>query len=102
MELKDKNIGFALTGSFCCFKNIIKQVEEIKNLGGNVIPIMSFSAFVSDTRFGNADSFVEELEKITKNKVICSLQRAEEIGLNKETDILVVAPVTRQYISKTC
>lgn len=99
MELKDKNIGFAITGSFYNFKSLITQLKKIKELGGNILPIMSFNAFVSDTRFGLADEYIEQIEKICGNKIITSIQKAEEIGLNKKTDILVVAPATRQYNS---
>jgi len=33
MELKDKKIGFCLTGSFCTFKNTIKQIKKIIEKG---------------------------------------------------------------------
>ena len=100
MELKDKNIGFVITGSFYNFTKIIEQIKKIKELDGNIIPIMSFNAFVSNTRFGLADNFINEIELITEKKIICDIQQAEEIGLNKETDILVVAPSTGNTIAK--
>lgn len=33
MELKDKKIGFCLTSSFCTFKNTIKQIKKIVEIG---------------------------------------------------------------------
>ena len=41
MNLKDKNIGFILTGSFCMFKTTLEQMKNIKKEGANILPIMS-------------------------------------------------------------
>jgi len=43
LKLKDKKIGFVLTGSFCTFKNTIIQMENIIREGAEVIPIMSYT-----------------------------------------------------------
>ena len=41
MKLKDKNIGFIFTGSFCTFSKTLEQLKNIVKEGANVIPIMS-------------------------------------------------------------
>ena len=64
MELKDKKIGFALTGGFATFKKIIPKIKEIKKLDADIIPIMSFNSYNLDTRFGIAKEFIEEIEEI--------------------------------------
>ena len=87
MELTGNNIGFALTGSFCTLKPVIEQMQKIKNLGANVIPIMSEMVYCTDTRFGNAIDFINQTEEICGNKVIASIEKAEPIGPKKMLDL---------------
>jgi len=35
MEIKDKNIGFCITGSFCTFSKIFPVIEEMIEMGAN-------------------------------------------------------------------
>ena len=100
MELENVNIGFALTGSFCTFEKTIKVLKELKKEKANIIPIMSFNAYNLDTKFGNAKQHIEEIEKITGNKIIHTIQAAEPIGPKKMTDIMVIAPASSNTISK--
>ena len=100
MELKDKKIGFALTGGFATFKKIIPKIKEIKKLDADIIPIMSFNSYNLDTRFGIAKEFIEEIEEITKKSIIHTIQEAELIGLKKLTDIMIIAPCTGNTIAK--
>lgn len=79
MKLEGKKVGFAMTGSFCTFKSTIPKIKEIIENGAEVIPIMSFNAYNTDTRFGKAKDFIEEIEDITKNKIIHTIQDAEPI-----------------------
>jgi len=100
MELKDKKIGFCLTGSFCTFKNTIKQIKRIVEKGGKVIPIMSENSYNMDTRFGKAQDFIDEIESITNEKIIHLIQDAELIGPKCMTDILIIAPCSGNTIAK--
>ena len=100
MKLKNTNIGFALTGSFCTFSKTIKQIKIIVDEGANVIPIMSYNSYEKDTRFGKARDFIMEIEEITNNKIIHTIQEAEPIGPKNLTDIMVVAPATGNTIAK--
>ena len=100
MNLQDKNIGFAITGSFCTFSKVVEQIKKVKDEGANVIPIMSFSSFNYDTRFGNAQSIIEEIEEITGNKIIHTIQDSEPIGPKSLTDLMIVAPATGNTIAK--
>ena len=68
MDLKDKNIGFCLTGSFCTFKNTILQMKELVKEDANVIPIMSYKAYKSDTKFGKAKDYINEIEALIKER----------------------------------
>lgn len=100
MELKDKKIGFCLTSSFCAFKNTIKQIKKIVQKGGKVIPIMSENSYNMDTKFGKSQDFINEIESITNEKVIHSVQEAELISSKILTDILVIAPCSGNTIAK--
>ncbi len=100
MKLEGKKVGFVLTGSFCTFKNTILEIRNIVNEGASVIPVMSFNAYNLDTKFGKAKDFIEEIEEITKNKIIHEICDAEPIGPKKMTDIMLIAPCTGNTIAK--
>ena len=97
LKLKDKKIGFVMTGSFCTFKNTIAQMENIIKEGAEVIPVMSFNAYKLNTKFGKASDFIEQIEELTGKKIINTIEGAEVIGPKQLTDIMVVAPATREY-----
>lgn len=100
MDLTDINIGFALTGSFCTLKPVIAQMKKLKETGANIIPIMSEIVFCTDTRFGKAVDFINEVEDICKNKIIATIKDAEPIGPKKMLDLLIIAPCTGNTLAK--
>ena len=100
MELKGVKVGFAITGSFCTFSEVIPQIEALVKAGANVLPVMSETAFKTDTRFGKAKEINEKIEDITGKKIICSISTAEPIGPKNLLDIMVVAPCTGNTLSK--
>ena len=102
MKLKDKRIGFVLTGSFCTFKAVKEQIKNVVKEGADVLPIMSVNSYELDTKFGKAKEHIEEIEKITSHKIIHTIQEAEPIGPKNLTDILIVAPCSRKHNCKTC
>lgn len=79
MKLEGKKVGFVMTGSFCTFKNTIPQMQKIIKEGGEVVPVMSFNAYNLDTKFGKAQDFINEIEDITKKKIIHTIPDAEPI-----------------------
>ena len=100
MELKGKRIGYAFTGSFCTFRKSIDILKKIMEKEATVIPIMSFNSYYMDTKFGKSDDFIAEIEEITGNKIIHTIQGAEPIGPKRLLDVLVVAPCSGNTISK--
>ncbi len=100
MELVGKNIGYALTGSFCTFRTTIKEMENLVKIGANVFPIMSFNSYSLDTKFGKAEDFIEEIENLTGHKIIHTIQTAEPIGPKKMFDILIVAPCSGNTMAR--
>lgn len=100
MKLEDKKIGYAFTGSFCTFRKSIEALKKVIEAGGSVTPIMSFNSYYMDTKFGKSDDFIKEIEEITGNKIIHTIQDAEPIGPKKLFDILIIAPCSGNTISK--
>lgn len=100
MDVKDKKIGFVLTGSFCTFSKTIPKIKELVKMGAEVIPIMSYNAYNLDTKFGKAEDFIKEIEEITGKKIIHTIQESEPIGPKHLTDIMVVAPCSGNTMSK--
>ena len=100
MEVKNKKIGFVLTGSFCTFKKTIPQIKKLKVFGADIIPIMSFNSYNLDTKFGKANDFIKEIEEISEKEIIHTIQDAEPIGPKHLTDIMIVAPASGNTMSK--
>jgi len=100
VNLKDKTIGFALTGSFCTLEAAVTQLEGIVAAGANVLPIISNNVNDMDTRFGKADVLKDRLVRITGNQIIKTVPQAEPIGPKGLLDILVVCPCTGNTLAK--
>lgn len=100
MNLEKVKIGYAFTGSFCTFRKSIEALKKIIDKGAIVTPIMSFNSYYMDTKFGKSDNFIKEIEEITGNSIIHTIQDAEPIGPKRMFDILVVAPCSGNTISK--
>lgn len=100
MDLAGKTIGFAMTGSFCTFKTVIAELENLQKTQANIIPIMSQNAYGTDTRFGLSADFQKALKDITGNDIIHTIKDAEPIGPKKLLDALVIAPCTGNTLGK--
>lgn len=100
MELSKSKIGFALTGSFCTLQKALEQMRALKELGADVYPIMSETVFSTNTRFGDAVFYIDEVEKICEHQVIATIKDAEPIGPNKMFDLLIIAPCTGNTLAK--
>lgn len=100
MELKEKTIGFCITGSFCTFSRVMKAVHSLVDTGANVVPIMSNTAYNTDTRFGRCEDFRNALTECTGNDIIKSIKEAEPIGPKGYLDLLIIAPCTGNTLAK--
>jgi dipicolinate synthase subunit B len=100
MEFKGLRTGFALTGSFCTFAEIMGEVERLSKMGSDIIPIMSGNAYNSDTRLGRAEEFINRLEEISGKSVIHTIPQAEPIGPKAILDVLIIAPCTGNTLAK--
>lgn len=93
-------VGFALCGSFCTFEKAILQIQNLKEKGFDIVPIMSYNAYSTDTRFGEASHHIEKIESICGKKIIATITDAEPIGPKKMLDILLIEPCTGNTIAK--
>lgn len=98
--MSKETVGFALCGSFCTFKKVIPQMKKLVDEGYKVIPIMSPTAYSTDTRFGKAEDFNKEIEEMCNEKIIYTISGAEPIGPKELLDVLVIAPCTGNTLGK--
>ena len=92
--------GYALCGSFCTMRRAVDELRTLLELGYDVVPIMSDTAYSTDTRFGTAESFIWEIEDLCQHKIIHEIKTAEPIGPKKLLDVLVIAPCTGNTLAK--
>ena len=55
-------IGYAMCGSYCTFDKAVTQMEILKNMGYDILPIMSENASSVETRFGKCKDFIKMVE----------------------------------------
>ena len=99
-ELKGVRVGFAMCGSFCTFAECFRALERLLELGCEVVPIMSFNAYDTDTRFGNAEDHRKRLAELCGRDVIHTIAGAEPIGPKNMTDVMLVANCTGNTLAK--
>lgn len=99
-DFHDKNIGIAVTGSFCTFQQIFSELEQLAQTGASLYTIFSDNAHLTDSRFGKAETFLEKAKAITGREPITTIPDAEPIGPKALFDILLIAPCTGNTLSK--
>lgn len=100
MSLKNKQIGVALTGSFCTYDKVFPHLEALVEAGANVQTIFSDSSQAIDSRFGKTTDFIRRAEEITGLPPITTISQAEPIGPKSLLDILVILPCTGNTTAK--
>ncbi|MBP3922623.1 MAG: dipicolinate synthase subunit B [Ruminiclostridium sp.] len=100
-EYFDKlKVGFCITASFCTYEKALSMMEHLAGMGCDILPVMSYNAYVTDTRFGTAKEHREKIEGICGKKIISTIADAEPIGPANMTDIMLVAPCTGNTMAK--
>ena len=98
--MKEKpSLGFAMCGSFCTLLSAVSEMEKLC-ADYDILPIMSETAFSTDTRFGLSADFVKRIKDICKKEIIHTVKGAEPIGPKKLTDVMVIAPCTGNTLAK--
>ena len=98
--MAETRVGFAVTGSFCTFKDVFPQMKQLCEKGYEVTPILSQHAYETDTRFGMAKDWIVMAEEMTGRSVIHTIAQAEPIGPKKLLDLLIIAPCTGNTLGK--
>ena len=98
--MENITIGFAMTGSFCTFETMMRVLKTLKERYRTVIPIMSEHAYFCDTRFGKAETWIQQVETICGQPVCKTIQDAEPFGPKKVLDLLLIAPCTGNTLAK--
>lgn len=93
-------VGYALSGSHCTFAEVMPEIKKFVDAGANVVPIVSNTLITTDTRFGTAKEWQEQLTSITGNEIISTIVQAEPLGPSKLLDVLVIAPCTGNTTSR--
>lgn len=93
-------LGVAMCGSFCTFSKAVKEIRQLAQEGYDLYPIMSEISYTTDTRFGKAQDFIEQVEGICERRIIHTIPQAEPIGPKKLLDVLLVMPCTGNTLSK--
>ncbi len=94
------SVGFALCGSFCTFHKAIPCMQALADRGAAVVPILSETAYGTDTRFGTAADFRSRIETICGQRILHTLTDVEPIGPKKLLDLLIIAPCTGNTLGK--
>lgn len=100
MNWQGKTVGYAITGSHCTFAEVMPQIQRFVDGGAKVVPIISHTVLMTDTRFGKSEDWRKQLKDITGNDIISSIVEAEPLGPSKLLDVLVIAPCTGTSTSK--
>ena len=100
MEINEKNIGIAFTGSFCTYKKRFAELENLVAAGARVQTIFSNAAQNIDSRFGEADSFIKRAEEITGKKPFLTIKESEVVGPSAMFDLMVIMPCTGNTVAK--
>lgn len=75
-------------------------MEKLVGQGYEILPIMSFNVYNTDTKFGKAKDFIDRVEKITGKSVIHTIPDAEPIGPAIKLDCLCICPCSGNTLAK--
>ncbi|MBS1348576.1 MAG: dipicolinate synthase subunit B [Firmicutes bacterium] len=96
-----RKIGFALTGSFCTLDLAVTQMAALRQMGAEILPVISNNVRDMDSRFGTAEYWRKRiLDASGADKIIDNIPDAEPIGPQKLCEIMLIAPCTGNTISK--
>ena len=97
--LEKVKLGLALCGSYCTYSKVIAAAKDLAEKY-DLTALMSETAAATDSRFGEAEDFIKQLEALTGKAVIRTINGAERVGPDHMFDALVIAPCTGNTMSK--
>jgi dipicolinate synthase subunit B len=75
-------------------------MEKLISLGYSIQPIMSETAYSTDTRFGSAESWKQRITTLCAREIIHTIPEAEPLGPKLPLDLLIIAPCTGNTLAK--
>lgn len=100
MELEGKRIGFVLTASFCTVDKVLPQIKILRQMGAEIMPIISEKLDITDTRYNTSEQFKTKLSEYAGEKHLTTITEVEPIGPEGLLDLVIVAPCTGNTIAK--
>ena len=97
--MERKKLGFALTGSFCTWAKVVPMMEELSQIY-DIYPILSPISCRSNNRFGRAEDWIREIERICQKKIWREIEQVEPIGPKNLLDGMLIAPCTGNTLGK--
>ena len=73
---------------------------KLKERYGEIVPIMSYNAYNTDTRFGTHEEWIDRIESVCGRKIINTIEGAEPLGPKVSLDALMIAPCTGNTLAK--
>lgn len=92
-------IGYCFCGSFCTFERSFRVLEELVG-AYELLPIMSYNAMSTDTRFGLASDHIKRVTELCGRPPILTIADAEPLGPKIPLDAMVIAPCTGNTLAK--
>ncbi len=89
-----------MTGSFCSFQSIFREMEKLAELGAELYPITSDHVQTIESRFGTPVEYRKRIRDITGREPMESIAEAEPIGPENMLDLLLIAPCTGNTMAK--
>lgn len=100
-DIKNKKVGFAVTGSHCTLKRVFAQMERLATeYGADLYPVFSPAIMSSENRFGNREKWQGFVADFCDNSIITTIEEAEPIGPKKLLDVMVIAPCSGNTLAK--
>lgn len=93
-------LGVVITASFCTLKKVLVVLENLRDNGYDLYPVLSNKIVDYDTRFGKAEDFVNKIEEITGKKIVKDIVEAEKFGPMYKMDAMLVLPATGDFMAK--
>lgn len=93
-------IGYAFCGSFCTLSESVKVLTKIRGSGYEILPIMSEITASTDTRFGKASDYIEQIESVCGRPVVRTVPDAEPLGPSIPLEALLICPCTGNTLAK--
>lgn len=98
--MADMMIGYALCGSFCTHKRSLEVMESLIASGHELLPIVSETVAVTDTRFGRAYELEKRIFAMCGMYPLRNIVSTEPLGPDISLDALIISPCTGNTLAK--